>query len=165
MTEEINMWKIYPGICKEFEVSNSGEVRRIGGKLISQFMDKRHDKAHYMKVSLWSKAEKKEYTRWVHRMVMEAFIGERPKDCVINHINHNKSDNRLKNLEYVTCSDNLRKSLRDGTDRQKLSSKAIKRMRKLFKAGVTPKELSLIYAIHRDHASAICNSRAWKWLD
>jgi len=158
------MWKKYPGICREFEVSNSGQVRRIGGKEISQFMDTRHQKAHYMKVTLWCKKEKKVYTRWVHRMVMETFIGKRPKNCVINHINFNKSDNRISNLEYITCSKNFRHSLRDGMDNKKLSQKAVLRIRKLFSFGVTPKEISSIYGINQDYASNIKNNKAWAWL-
>lgn len=40
----------------------------------------------------------------VHRIVMEAFKGT--SDLVVDHINENKHDNRLVNLEYVTVKEN-----------------------------------------------------------
>lgn len=44
----------------------------------------------------------------VHRVVMESFVG--PSDLQVNHINEEKTDNRLVNLEYVTASENTRYS-------------------------------------------------------
>lgn len=44
---------------------------------------------------------------FVHRLVWEAHVGEIPKDFVVNHINADKKDNRLINLETVTQSQNV----------------------------------------------------------
>jgi len=35
-----------------------------------------------------------------HRLVMEAFHG--PSECVVDHIDHNRANNALSNLRYVT---------------------------------------------------------------
>jgi len=45
----------------------------------------------------------------VHRAVWESFIGEIPKDVVIDHKNNNKSDNRLSNLQLLTQKHNTLK--------------------------------------------------------
>lgn len=45
------------------------------------------------------------YTRSVHRLVVATFLGESDKH--VNHINGDKTDNRLENLEYVTASENV----------------------------------------------------------
>lgn len=42
----------------------------------------------------------------VHRLVMRTFVGPLPLGYQINHINANKSDNRLVNLEYCTPKEN-----------------------------------------------------------
>lgn len=53
---------------------------------------------------------RKVYIAWKHRivhwLVMLAFVWEKPKWFVIDHINEKKYDNRLENLEYVTVSVN-----------------------------------------------------------
>ena len=46
----------------------------------------------------------------VHRFVWECFNGVIPGDKVIDHINDNKEDNRLCNLQLVTHQENCKKS-------------------------------------------------------
>ena len=43
----------------------------------------------------------------VHRLVMLAWMGPCPKGWVVNHLNGDKTDNRLANLEYCTYSMNM----------------------------------------------------------
>ena len=48
----------------------------------------------------------KPYTNLVHRIVWETFKGPIPSDKVIDHINTNRTDNRLENLRCVTQKEN-----------------------------------------------------------
>lgn len=48
-----------------------------------------------------------------HRFVYECFYGLIEKNKQINHINSIRVDNRLKNLEVVTASENIRKSAKN----------------------------------------------------
>ena len=41
-----------------------------------------------------------------HRLVWETFNGEIPKGYQVNHINEDKTDNRLENLNLMTCKEN-----------------------------------------------------------
>ncbi len=45
--------------------------------------------------------------KYVHRLVWESFIGEIPEGMEIDHINSNRLDNRLENLQLVTKKENL----------------------------------------------------------
>lgn len=48
----------------------------------------------------------------VHRIVMETFRGKKPsEEYTVDHIDSNKRNNSLKNLEYVTAEDNLKRGM------------------------------------------------------
>lgn len=47
---------------------------------------------------------------YVHRLVYRTFVGVIPSNMEINHIDHNKDNNSLKNLELLTHSENQIKS-------------------------------------------------------
>lgn len=58
----------------------------------------------------------KKLTLYVHRLVMLAAYGPHPdpqKNCV-NHINHNPSDNGLKNLEWCSFKENTQAAIKYG---------------------------------------------------
>jgi HNH endonuclease. len=47
--------------------------------------------------------------RLIHRVVAETFFGEIANGYEVNHINEDKSDNTLNNLELVTRAENMKK--------------------------------------------------------
>jgi len=47
---------------------------------------------------------------YVHRWVWKAFVGEIPLGFVIDHIDNNKKNNHLSNLQLLSRTDNLRKA-------------------------------------------------------
>ena len=101
----------------DYFVSNTGNV-------YSQRVSKRHnpngkmyelkpwDKhpSGYINVGMYNEAGVKNKTYFrLHRLVWEAFNGEIPEGMTIDHINNDKQDNRLENLQLMTLGDNVRK--------------------------------------------------------
>lgn len=57
----------------------------------------------YLHIELWKNGNRRLIK--VHRLILTAFVGDFP-DKQVNHKNGNRSDNRLSNLEWTTCSEN-----------------------------------------------------------
>ena len=95
-----------------YQVSNFGEVRRffshyVRNRLVKTVHTLKPDicKGGYMRVSLYKNNRFKRYL--VHRIVWEAFNGLIPEGIQVNHIDENKSNNRLDNLNLLTCTENI----------------------------------------------------------
>lgn len=94
-------------VCEGYEVSNYGRVRSLNylrtGKtrILSPFKTG----GGYLQVGLWKDGKGKLYK--VHRLVWEAFNGPIPEGMQVNHINEDKTDNRLENLNLMTPKENL----------------------------------------------------------
>ena len=93
-----------------YQVSDLGRVRahpdaKIKGMKAGRVLYQSTDDGGYRQVFLW--LDRKQTTFKVHRLVADAFIGER-SGKQINHISGDKTDNRLENLELVTALENIR---------------------------------------------------------
>lgn len=107
-------WKPIKESCGRYIVSNKGRVASSynQGKCSKDrdddvpegfyLLKQKRENTGYCRVSLF--IDGKRHMRSVHRLVMEAFVGPSPKE--INHINENKQDNRVTNLEYSTTKAN-----------------------------------------------------------
>ncbi len=96
-------WKEIQGYDHLYQISDMGRVRNKRGKIIGHIG---HD--GYSHVML-RKGGKYKNIR-THRLVWEYFGGGMPYgDLVIDHINNNKSDNRLINLQVIPFRKNVHK--------------------------------------------------------
>jgi len=92
-------WRDIPH-CTGYQVSNTGELRNSRtGYLIKR----RHDKNGYLLADLWIAGR---VTVKVHRIVASAFLQNQGKPQ-INHINGNRADNSVRNLEWATPAENI----------------------------------------------------------
>lgn len=64
----------------------------------------------YVVASLDKDGYKRFRNKYVHRLVYETFVGEIPKDKTIDHIDGNKQNNHISNLQVLSRGDNSRKS-------------------------------------------------------
>ena len=90
-------------------VSDNGIVyttRKNGGYHTSlRELKSKEDKDGYLEVAMYS--NKKRYWRRVHRIVAETFIPNINNYPQINHIDGNKKNNNVNNLEWCTCRQNI----------------------------------------------------------
>ena len=99
----MEIWKPLP-FEPIYSVSNLGNVKRThGGRWNTEGKNRKPWYVRgYSYVSLRVKGKLRGYQ--IHRLVMLAFHGE--SKLHVNHINGDRSDNRLCNLEYVTPKQN-----------------------------------------------------------
>jgi hypothetical protein len=63
-----------------------------------------HTTRGYRHVTLYR--DKRPTVKRVHVLVLETFVGKRPKGLVARHLNSNSADNRLVNLQWSTPKEN-----------------------------------------------------------
>lgn len=107
MESKTEQWKLIPGFDNMYLASSEGRIKsiRFGRERILKLHPKNNG---YLKVNISENG--KPYTRLVHRLVASAFFGEISKDITVNHIDFNKENNSIENLELVTHKDNVRHS-------------------------------------------------------
>jgi len=105
MPEEYRM----PSSIPFFLVSNKGNVIVADTNVPARIMDNGHG---YKQIQIMRKG--KRYTRYVHRLVAECFIPNPNNLPEINHINGDKSNNSVENLEWCNHKDNLLHAYRTG---------------------------------------------------
>ena len=111
---EQEQWKPIQEFNGEYEVSNLGRVRsmkRYYG-MVGRIMPQTIQRKGYYAVTFWM--NNKAYCRKVHRLVIEAFTPNPDNLPCINHIDGNKLNNHVSNLEWCTYQANMQHAVRTG---------------------------------------------------
>ena len=103
----LEVWKKIPDYENYYEVSNLGNVRTIKGELLKKIDNKGYDIV-YLKNKIFNRPIQ------VHRLVALAFIENKDNKPIVNHIDGNKRNNCVDNLEWVTESENRKHAVATG---------------------------------------------------
>jgi hypothetical protein len=98
-------WRPVVGFEEKYEVSSEGDIRN---KKTGNIQAKNLMGAGYVKADLWNGPIRKQTS--VHRIVAEAFIAKPPGKNEVNHINGDKADNRVANLQWCNRAENTNHS-------------------------------------------------------
>lgn len=125
----------------------------------------------YLKVSFYVNGKDKKF--FVHRLVLMTFNPiEGMEDLQVNHIDGNKQNNYIGNLEWCTQSENQKHAFehglisRKGTKNSqcKLTEQQVIEIANLIMAGVTNNRIAEIYNISNVTVSTIRTKRHWGYL-
>lgn len=169
-------WRPVIGLENKFEVSDAGrvkalphEIRHWCGRMIPKpggILKQSKHSGGYSVVSL--RDEKKHF---VHRLVMAAFVGA-PNGQDVNHINGDKRDNRLGNLEYCDRLHNVRHAITtglqdnsgEGNGMHLYTTEQIQRCSTLRSFGYGTKEISRETGVSVAVIESVFSGARWKHL-
>lgn len=182
-TEEV--WKDVPGYEGLYSVSNYGRVKALSrvkrGRNGSVYMtcvrilSPLNSINGYKRVALYDNEGKNKRIS-IHRLVALTFIPNPYNLPQINHLNENKSDNRVDNLEWSTASHNINWGTRNDRVAKRMERAVIairikdgkefyfKSIAEAKRKGHVPNKISK-RGIGRYKGSCKCDEYVWRYAD
>lgn len=151
--EETEIWR---KIDVDYDVSNQGRVRH-GSRVLSGSVHK--------DCYIFATLHGNQYP--IHRLVAEAFIRNPERKPEVNHIDGNKMNNAVDNLEWVTSSENQKHAIENGlqpkrvtTYQGKFTSDQREEIKRLWDSGMFSKrKLAKKYGVSHTCINDIINDK------
>jgi len=173
---EGEIWKPIKNYENYYEISNFGRVKSCirntkTWKIRKESILKPH-KSEYIQVKLTKNGKSK--MPLLHRLVAEAFINNPNPEYynVVNHIDFNKLNNSIENLEWCSHSMNIKhtynagrsKSIQNGRSKSKINFEIAEEIRKFTKENnhLSQREIGLNFGVSREIVKDIINYKSWK---
>ena len=104
-TAELSSETFRDSVVDDIEVSDLGRVRRIStGQILASYRRPNG----YVQITLWDRGIRR--TKYVQKMVWEAFNGSLGPLQRVAHMNGDRTDNRLSNLFLESHSDSMKRA-------------------------------------------------------
>jgi len=157
-------WREINGYEGLYKISNLGEVKSIKKGII---LKDRISNCGYIRVVLCKCNNRKAIS--VHRLVAKNFIDNPKEKPDVNHIDGNKKNNKISNLEWVTKKENSLHSFKIGLQKPQkginhgmasVSEGEVILIRKL-KGELKQKTIAWLFNMSTANISRIMNRKLW----
>jgi hypothetical protein len=165
---KLEEWKDIQGYEGKYQISSFGRVRNIQK---GNFLNPSPNYKGYLRVNLWKNGGYK--TKVVHRLVCKAFLDNPDNKPQVNHIDGDKTNNKLQNLEWVTNDENKKHAVKLGltarmpgtkNGRCKITEDTAKGIIRDLKSGMRNIDIVNKYKVTKDTVSNIKRKKAWNHL-
>jgi hypothetical protein len=184
--KDFEVWKDVVGYEGLYQVSNFGNVRSLDrivnkpngvsylrkGKICTQ------SKSNLGYMTVGFTVNNKKVNKYVHRLVAEAFITNMNNYLQVNHIDCDKTNNRMYNLEWCTNSQNHIHASKNGLNKLHLhrvvysgeencrslltKEQVLEIKQKYIPYKYSAKKLSKEYGVSESCITHILNNTSWK---
>ncbi len=168
----IETWKDVKGYEGLYQVSNLGRVKSLSRKAVETKYTKNlfiKEKilvqticsGGYPYITLFGDIDNRKKVR-VHRLVAEAFIENSCNHTDVNHLDGNKKNNSIENLEWCNRSENISHAYRTmlRTPKTKISKEQAFAIKYKF-LGFSQTRIGQIFGIHQITVSDIQTGKNW----
>lgn len=146
-------WKVI-GSKKQYKISNFGRFENANG-----ISSGREDTIGYMRVTVDSK------NKSIHQLVAIHFIPNPENKPDVNHIDCNKKNNHIDNLEWVTKQENSIKLSESGghSSNNRITEQTVHEIKALLRTKwYSHRQIADIYGVTRPCITFIANGNRWK---
>lgn len=171
-------WRDVEGYEGYYQVSNFGRVESLGRDVINKWGTTTWKPERILKGSVQSLGycvvyfcvDSDEKVMRVHRLVAEAFIPNPENKPHENHLDGDKQNNRVSNLEWCTPAENTAHAIENGLHNTgrgerhghaKLTWKDIRIIRRLRRNGMALKNIASRFNVSESNISYIANGHTW----
>lgn len=171
--EENEVYKDIIGF-PNYQISNYGNVKSLNYNRTGEerILKPKKEKNGYLRIHLCN--NKKYYFRLIHRLVCAAFVKNPDNLPQVNHIDENKENNHVDNLEWVSPKENIN----HGTRNERVSKIFSKQVNQydlndnLIKTWKSQHEIEKCLGYPQGHISECCNGKIktaygfiWKFVE
>lgn len=167
ISEYSELWMPIANYEGLYEVSNFGRIRSLARMVKSgantmrplqgKLMDLKVDKDGYLRVGLNKDCKQKYF--FVHRLVLLTFFGAAPQGFQTDHIDEDRTNNRLENLRWLSAKDNNLR--RNGVI---LTAEMVLEIRRKALEKTPHKQLAGSYSVGVKTIGDVVQNRSWDWV-
>ena len=176
----MEIWKDIPGFEDKYQVSSFGRISSKTRVVVRKYRSGKKDSIELLAQIIKPVKTSNGYLHFtatrgqqlkVHRAVIAAFRGL--SDLEVNHIDGDKQNNHISNLEYCTRGENIRHGIALGlydnrpdvsgekNGASKLSKKDIHKIKLLLAKKVRQKDIAKMFCVSQSNISMIKNGKTW----
>ena len=162
MTE---VWRDITGYEGLYQISNTGRVKsldrinNVGRHCKERMLSIGLDGTGYLMIGLYKMG--KRYPTNIHRLVAIHFIANPGGKPQVNHIDGDKTNSIVTNLEWCTEAENISHAHRVGLAKSKLTKEEVEAIKNLKNKGLSQKIIGKMFNIDQTTVGKIYNNKCW----
>lgn len=165
-------WRDIPGYNGRYQASSLGRIKSVGHprRINNVFIMKPQPRGagNYLGVGLFRPELGKQRYVYIHTLIALTFLGSKPDGMQVNHIDLDKHNNAVTNLEYASPRDNTRHALARGVKRSAGKGRCLTpdEVREIRQSGpaLNNRQLAERYGVSHETVRMIRLGRRWEYL-